>query len=82
MVRHSSYYDLLIADFRSDCTKSCGGGTQVRKKTCEQSKYRKEDSAMSTLYYEKTCVGEESPQKRKQASEQTQVCNVQRCPGN
>ena len=66
---------------RTECTKSCGSGTRKRIKICKQSKQRKAGSGLSKIAYDDKCVGEESELKRKQASEQTENCNIQMCPG-
>ena len=47
----------------SQCTRSCGCGSQKRVKTCKQSKYRKKGQALYNLAYNPTCVGEESEYK-------------------
>merc|ERR1719430_2060044 len=63
----------------SDCTVTCGGGKRTRTKKCKQNDKRKGTLELKT-YYNKKCVGEEDPVRKKQMSEQTMQCNVERCP--
>ena len=57
------------------CSKTCGGGTQTRKKNCTQIEIKGKN-----IHYNRLCVGEENEARRRQVSEQTQECNVKACP--
>merc|ERR1719233_2616952 len=63
----------------SECTLTCGGGKKTRTKECKQNDKRKGTLELKT-YYNKKCVGEDNPVRKKQMSEQTMQCNVERCP--
>ena len=68
--------DREVFDYRTTCSKTCGGGTQTRKKNCTQIEIKGKN-----IHYNRLCVGEENEARRRQVSEQTQECNVKACPG-
>ena len=63
---HSITVDGLWSEW-STCTASCGGGTQTRSRTCDNSASQDDDTA---------CNSDGSPE------EESQPCAVEDCRGN